>query len=405
MSEAIERFENFLLRRKWLQCAAVGLLAGYALKFLILLTRHEWILDGSGQPYFHDFVWMWSGSFEVLHGQAANVYDQAQFAAVQGGVLQTNPGRLSFFHFVYPPTALLLVAPLALMPYDVAFVAWIGATLALYLRTIWLIIPGRTSLLLALAALAVQENIRLGQNGLLNASLVGLALITMEARPVFAGLCLGILTYKPQLALLFPVTLFVAKRWRVLFAALACAFALAFVATVAFGFPAWTEFARHLSGQATSSTLMPDQNLTAVQHSFYGLAIWLGAAPSAAWAAQAVGAIISLLAVNVLWRSAAPFAVKAAGLSLGIAAATPYLLFYDLALLSIPAALLIRHGLAEGFLPGERLGIAVCVLPQFFGPGAPDGLVMVAGMALLVFRRAFFHAETVVRPALTLIPS
>jgi hypothetical protein len=329
-------------------------------------------------------------------------YDQMHFAAIQNTVLQTNPGRLNFFHFVYPPTALLLVAPLALAPYAVAFVVWTGATLALYCRTIWLIIPGWTALLLALVPLAIQENLRLGQNGLLNASLLGLALVMMEARPVLAGICLGVLSYKPQLDLLFPVVLCVAKRWRVLLAAAACACAFALAATVAFGFSSWMEWLRNLSDQAASNYLMPDRTLAAVHHTFYGFAVWLGAAPSTAWAAQVAGALSSLLGVGTLWRGTAAFNVKAAGLALGIAAATPYLLFYDLALLSIPAALLVRQGMAQGFLPGERLAIAGCFLLQFLGSGTPDGFFIIATMALLVFRRAFLHAETLSRPSLML---
>ena len=45
-------------------------------------------------------------------------------------------------------------------------------------------------------------------------SLVGGTLFLMPVRPVLAGICLGLLSYKPQYGLLFPLVLIAAAQWR-----------------------------------------------------------------------------------------------------------------------------------------------------------------------------------------------
>jgi hypothetical protein len=58
------------------------------------------------------------------------------------------------------------------------------------------------------------------------------------------------------------------------------------------------------------------------------------------------------------WLRSEHYELKAAALSAGTFIVTPYVLFYDLAGLAVPIAFLIRHGLARGFLRGERTSLA-----------------------------------------------
>src|SRR6185312_13844103 len=69
--------------------------------------------------------------------------------------------------------------------------------------------------LLALAIPMAFINALVGQNGFLTAALIGGTLYLIPIRPVLAGICLGLLTYKPQYGLLFPIALIVAGQWRV----------------------------------------------------------------------------------------------------------------------------------------------------------------------------------------------
>src|ERR1700738_4241155 len=94
-------------------------------------------------------------------------------------------------------------------------------------------------LLLALAFPVVLTNTLVGQNGFLTASLIGGMLYLMPTRPVLAGICLGLLSYKPQYGLLFPLVLIAAAEWTVLVTAAIVATAIAAASWLAFGTESW----------------------------------------------------------------------------------------------------------------------------------------------------------------------
>ena len=101
------------------------------------------------------------------------------------------------------------------MPYAVSFLVWIGATLALYAAAIARIARDRGAALIACAAPATLACAMVGQNGFLSAALIAGVLLQLEARPLLAGLLLGLLTYKPHFGLLFPIALIFGGYWRV----------------------------------------------------------------------------------------------------------------------------------------------------------------------------------------------
>ena len=56
----------------------------------------------------------------------------------------------------------------------------------------------------------ILRNGLVGQNGFLTAALIDGTLYLMPVRPILAGICLGLLSYKPQYGLLFPLVLIAA---------------------------------------------------------------------------------------------------------------------------------------------------------------------------------------------------
>jgi hypothetical protein len=71
---------------------------------------------------------------------------------------------------------------------------------------------------------------------------------------------------------------------------------------------------------------------------------------------------------------------------------SPYILFYDLCILSIAVAFLVRDGLARGFLPGERTAILICFAALFLvqvpiGPVVCVTLFFLAARRIVVYRR------------------
>ncbi len=67
--------------------------------------------------------------------------------------------------------------------------------------------PERWAVLLLLAFPAFWSNATYGQNGFLSAALLAGATHHLDKRPAVAGVCFGLLAYKPQLGLAVPLAL------------------------------------------------------------------------------------------------------------------------------------------------------------------------------------------------------
>jgi hypothetical protein len=81
--------------------------------------------------------------------------------------------------------------------------------------------------------------------------------------------------------------------------------------------------------------------------------------------------------------------MKAAALAVGTLLATPYLYLYDLVVLAVPVAFLIRGALRSGFEKGEMLALAAAAALIFVFPfvQTPVGLPAILIVAALVARR------------------
>ena len=74
-----------------------------------------------------------------------------------------------------------------------------------------------------------------------------------------------------------------------------------------------------------------------------------------------------------MWRSRVPYTLKAAALAVGTLLTTPYLFMYDMMVLAIPVAFLVRIGLRSGFRPYElpALALRAGAVPDFTFTGQP----------------------------------
>jgi hypothetical protein len=89
----------------------------------------------------------------------------------------------------------------------------------------------------------------------------------------------------------------------------------------------------------------------------------------------------------LMWRSRIPYSLKAAALATGTLLITPYLFLYDMMVLAIPVAFLVRIGLKTGFRPYElpALGCVAVLILSFVFSGIPVGLfatLIVAGLIM-----------------------
>jgi Glycosyltransferase family 87 len=181
--------------------------------FPTAFSAHWWIFDGTGLGIPTDFVNVWAAGKLVLDGHPALAYDWGIEKQVQVAVLgQSYEGN---FAWHYPPPFLFVAAVLARFPYAVAFIGWAATSFVPYLMIMRAIVGRPFGWLLAAAFPVVLTNTLVGQNGFLTAALIGGTLYLIPVRPVLASICLGLLSYKPQYGLLFPLVLIAASQWTV----------------------------------------------------------------------------------------------------------------------------------------------------------------------------------------------
>ena len=278
---------------------------------------------------------------------------------------------------------------LAHFPYAVAYVGWAAVSLVPYLAVMRAIVGRSFGLLLALAFPVVFTNTLVGQNGYLTASLIGGTLALMPTRPVLSGICLGLLSYKPQYGLLFPLVLIAASQWKVFFTAGVVAILMASLSWLAFGTETWQAFF-HWMPMFSQAFLTEGRAPWGKMQSIFALVRYFGGTEQLAWVFQWImsGAVAVLLAL--MWRSrSVRYPLKAASLAAGTLLVTPYLFLYDLMVLAIPVAFLVRIGLEKGFARVElpALGLVAALLMIYPLLGAPTGFGATLIVTALIARR------------------
>jgi arabinofuranan 3-O-arabinosyltransferase len=358
-----------------------------AVFFPTAFFAHWWIFDEKGLGIPTDFLNVWSAGKLVLDGHAALAYDWDIQKQVQVAVL--GQGYQGNFAWHYPPPFLFVASLLAHFPYAVAFIGWAAASLVPYLAVMRGIVGRPFGLLLALAFPVVLTNTLVGQNGFLTASLIGGTLYLMPARPVLSGICLGLLSYKPQYGLLFPLVLIAASQWTVFFTAGAVAVAMALASWLAFGTESWQAFF-HWMPMFSQAFLTEGRAPWGKMQSIFAVVRYFGGTEPLGWLFQWIMSATVAVVLTLVWRSRISYPLKAAALASGTLLITPYLFLYDLMVLAIAMAFMVRIGLRRGFERYElpALGLAAALLMFYPLVGAPTGFVATLIVTVLIARRA-----------------
>jgi arabinofuranan 3-O-arabinosyltransferase len=370
--------------------------------FPVAYVSGMWIWATSGLGIPTDFVNVWAAGKLVLDGHPAVAYDWDIQKQVELALLgQDFPG---YFAWHYPPPFLFVASLLAMLPYSVAFIGWMAASLVPYLAVVRGIVGRPFGLMLAIAFPMVFSNTLVGQNGFLTAALIGGTLYLIPARPILAGVCLGMLSYKPQYGLLFPIVLIAASQWRVFISAGVTAVTIALASWLAFGTESWQAFF-HWMPMFSQAFLTEGKATWWKLQSIFSLVRYFGGTEPLAWAFQWVLTASVATVLVLMWRSRVPYTLKAAALAAGTLLTTPYLFMYDMVVLAIPVAFLVRIGLKSGFRAYElpALGCALVMFLTFTFTGEPVGLAINLIVAALVLRRAgpWWRRE----PAPSLLPA
>lgn len=364
----------------------------------IWLLLADGIIDRNGKPIGTDFSSFYAAGSLVDDGRAIEVFDAARHYARQQQVFGE---RTPYYAWFYPPSFLLIAAPLATLPYWLALLIWQAGSGLLYLATMAAILrkaaltpAGRRIGLLAAAAFpAVFINLGHGQNGFLTAGLFAGALLALPHRTVVAGVLFGLLAYKPQFALVIPLALLATRQWRAMIAAAATVVGMIGITSALFGIEAWTAF---LAVSETSRKLLLEQGevgFAKLQSTFAVMRMW-GAGISLAYLAQGVVTITTVASAIWAWRLCPDWNTRAAILLIATLLASPHVLDYDLMLLGPAIAFLVAAATSGRFYGYEMTLLAfawavpLLTRPMAEATGIPLGLITMIALYAMVVRRA-----------------
>jgi hypothetical protein len=320
--------------RRWRN---LGTAAGAATATLFALyDLYEWVAAYAADRFHNDFTfYVAAARIGLAHGWSS-IYDltlqQAELDAMGSGIKIAELAR-----YISPPPVAWLALPFTALPYPVAYWTWCALLLVALGFTWWLAAPevGRARVIFIAAAvgwLPVVYGLQLAQPGLLLAfGVAGSYALLRANRPLWAGVALGALVLKPQLAFLVPAALLAARHDRAFLGSVLALGLLAAASAIALGPGGLSAYEARLNFAAGVPV---NRELT--------LAYFLGAGVVTR-AAQVAIAVWSLaLAYRTRRRGVEWLYICAL---VGGMLATPYVHLDDLAMLGLAAWLLLRLGL------------------------------------------------------------
>jgi Glycosyltransferase family 87 len=189
----------------------------------------HWPVAKSGHPAFDDLSNLWLGAKAAASGDYTNLFRRELHEAMiarEFGALKTNQV------WSYPPTIMVLLKPLGLLPSYAWFVVlWVGAGLALLTAALF---SGNRSPASTNSRVTANQAwssqvwvwmaviltpgtmlcINAGQTGMLTSAVLYFGLLFAVARPVLAGAIMALLVAKPHLGLALPVALLALGAYR-----------------------------------------------------------------------------------------------------------------------------------------------------------------------------------------------
>lgn len=352
-----------------------------SLIYLLRSAWHDWTLFG--QPNGFDYAVFWVASRLTLDGTPLLAYSYESLSRV---ALTISPTIVKLGPWFYPPNFLLLVRPLALIPCQLGYPIFAITTTALFVMLMRRLAPMREAWWPILGFTGIWLNVAQGQNAALTATLVLLALVLLEKRPVLAGICIGLLSIKPHLAVLFPIALACGGMWVAFASAAVTATVFTAISVFVFGTAIIPVFLHGLAlaSWAVESGELPWQQTTSIFATLRALHVSVGPA----YFVQACGAVAAVACVVWVWRRSRSPISRATSLIAGTLMTSPYLFNYDTIWLAIPIAMISVDSIRNGWLKGEReIVVAAWLYPAI---GTLSGYLLHFGLGPFVFAALMF---------------
>jgi alpha-1,2-mannosyltransferase len=337
-------------------CAAVISYAGF-------VATWAWVARGfigpnAGRPGI-DFSIFWAASHLMLHGSPLLVYEHQAFVKATVTLFGSFANEYSL-PWLYPPAFLLGVAPLSLLPLPISYVVFVSASAILFVAATVSVsrldasVSGRRlAAMLVAASPCVFVTAIIGQNSLLTAALAAFAVRWLAGNPVLAGVCVGLLAIKPQMAIVFPFVLVAARAWKAFAAAALTAVSVTAIGVVTCGVQSFRAF-------LVNASVMRSTTLEHRQHFWMSSPTPFSALRSAgvpivpSYAVHAMIAIVAIAAACQVWRRSSDMRLRAAILAASTLIVNPYVWHYELVWLGVALACVMACGINGRWYRGEQ---------------------------------------------------
>jgi Glycosyltransferase family 87 len=294
------------------------------------------------QPLGIDFLPMWAAGHEVfIHPH--RVYDFARLTHFEQPQLLHFPFR-GLRPFVYPPAALLILAPFGEWPFRLANLAWTAVGLVAIIVAVSAQVKSPRVLAVLAMVLSPASLLVLvtGQVTFLIAAMGVTALLCLKTRPILAGVLFGLAgVIKPQAMVLLPVALIAVGAWRTMLVTALTALVVAIASAFVFGLHAWIDWLAAVSRFEDWVMKTPGLVRGMITPTAMGMSMRLDPAALATW--RLGFAIEAVAIVWTVFRKTEDLARRLAALFGGALFITPYAMHYDAALLAPAAALMLTH--------------------------------------------------------------
>ena len=299
------------------------------------------------QPLGIDFLPMWAAGHEVfIHPH--RVYDFTRLTHFEQPQFLDYPFR-GLRPFVYPPAALLILAPFGQWPFQLANLAWTALGLVAVICAVSTQVKSPRVLAVLAMVLSPASLLVLvtGQVTFLIAAMGVTALLCLKSRPILAGVLFGVAgVIKPQAMVLLPVALIALGAWRAMLVTALTAVAVAILSALAFGPHVWIDWLGAVARFQDWVMKSPGLVRGMITPTAMGMNMRLDPGALAVWRLGfAIGAVAI---VWFVFRKTEDPARRLTALLGGAIFVTPYAMHYDAALLAPAAALMLTHRAQPG---------------------------------------------------------
>ena len=252
---------------------------------------------------------------------------------------QRFTGTTSFMPWTYPPPFNLVTLLLASLPIGLAYLLFTGATFLAYMAVLRRIAGAHAGFVTFAILPAIAMNIRTGQNGFMTGALIGVFLLAYVRGSAGGGVALGLMVFKPHLAVGSALLALLDARWGRVFAAGATVLALLAASTWVFDPRIWPAFAGAVreASQFMAAGYYPFFRMTSV----YALLHSFGAPPGVALGAQVALLALACAVIVAAALRAPDRRVVAAIVAFCSPLFSPYSYDYDLTVLGLAIAFLM----------------------------------------------------------------